>query len=96
MGQDADGFENLSSAELIAMLKKHNISPAGTVGSPPNMERSGSGRGAEEVESSSGSSDSSSASDSSSDESMSSAGQKDASPPSGGGDTVGRKPGHGE
>ena len=42
-----DEFGNLSPAELIAMLKKHNISPSGAVGSPPNIKRSGFGHGTE-------------------------------------------------
>ena len=91
-----DGFENLSPAELVAMLKKHNISPTGAVGSPPNITRSGSGRGAEEDESSSGSSDSSSDSDDSSDKSMESVMPKKASPSSAEGSATGRKPGRGE
>ena len=94
-GPTLAGYENLSQAELIAMLRKHNISPSGTVGSPPNSKRSGSGRGAEDEESDSDSSDSSQDSDSSSDESMSDM-EKGASPSSAEGDTAGRTPGHGE
>eukprot|EP00956_Cyclotella_meneghiniana_P018468 scaffold30756_cov39-Cyclotella_meneghiniana.AAC.6 len=33
-------YENLSPEELVALLKKHNITPQGTVGPPPNLERS--------------------------------------------------------
>ena len=95
VGQE-DSFENLSPAELIAMLKKHNISPSGTVGSPPNVERSGSGRGSEVEELSSDSSSSSTdSSDSDSDESMASGESKDASPSRDEGDTTGRKPDQG-
>ena len=36
-GEEVD-YTNLSSEELIALLKKHEISPKGTVGSQPNSE----------------------------------------------------------
>ena len=90
-----DEYRNLSPAELIAMLKKHNILPRGAVGSPPNKERSSSGHGAEAEVSGSDSSGSSS-SDYDSSSSVESVSMKTTSPPSAGGDTMGRKPGHGE
>ena len=88
---EGDIFDNMSPAELIALLRKHKVSPKGTVGSPPNSKWSGSSRDAE-VESSSGSSSGSSSSGSSSAESM----MKNTSPPSAGGSTASHKPGHGE
>ena len=46
-------YENLSPEELVALLlKKHNITPQGTVGPPPNSGRSGTGTGEEAMESS--------------------------------------------
>ena len=93
MEDGEDSYANLSPAELIAMLKKHNISPRGTVGSPPNVERFGSGRDAEAEESDSSSSGSSSGSDSSSFESVT---LITTSPPSAGGVIARRTPGHGE
>ena len=89
-----EGFENLSPAELIAMLKRHNISPRGPVGSPPNSERSGSGHDAEAEESDSSSSSSDSSNESS--HSVESVTPTGTSPSSAGGVTMGRESGHGE
>ena len=91
-GEEETSYKNLSMAELIAILKKHKISPKGTVGSPPNLKRSGSGHSAEEEESSSGSSSTSSSS-SSSVENMT---KKATSPSSVEGGITVRKLGHGE
>ena len=90
---DATGYGNLSTAELIALLKQHKIAPGQTVGSPPKSKRSGSGHGAEEEEESSSSGSSSSETDDSSIESVT---PGEASPSSAEGDTMGRKPGQGE
>jgi hypothetical protein len=94
-----EGYQNLSSAELIALLKQHNITPKGAVGSPPNSVGSGSGRSVEDGESS-GSSDASSSSGSSGNSSSSgsvmSMTKNATSSPSDGDGAVGRKPDHGE
>lgn len=84
-------YKNLFAAELIALLKKHKISPKGTVGSPPNLERSSSRRSAEGEDSSSHSS-----SVSSSSSGIESVTMKATSPPSDGGGTAACKPCHGE
>jgi hypothetical protein len=68
--EDGEEYKNLSPAELIALLKQHNITPKGAVGSPPNSERSGSGRSIEDGESESGSSGASSSSGGSSSSSV--------------------------
>jgi hypothetical protein len=94
---DEEGYGNLTPAELIAMLKKHNISPKGAVGSPPSKEGSGSGRsveGGESTDSSAASSSGSSVSDESSN--VMSVTKDATSSPSDGDGTAGRKPDHGE
>lgn len=87
IGDEEEGFKHLSNGELIALLKQHNISSKVT-GSPPNSQASGSGRGAEEVDSNA-SIESSSAEDSASskDDTSSSSAEED---------TAVRKPDHGE
>jgi hypothetical protein len=89
-GSIEEEYKNLSSAELIALLKQAKLGNKGTVGSQPNSEWSGSGSSVEGSESSSGSF---SASPSSSDgvESVTNA----TSSPSGGDNTEARKPGQG-
>ena len=87
-------FENLSPQELIAMLKKHNITPKGTVGSPPNSERSEGRTGVEEIESSDSSSSSGGSSSSGSTVSTG-ASKKDTSPSSDEGNTAAPDSGRG-
>jgi uncharacterized membrane protein YgcG len=95
--EDGEEYKNLSPAELIALLKQHNITPKGAVGSPPNSERSGSGRSVEDGESESGSSGASSSSGGSSSSSSVMSVTKDAtSSPSDGDGAAGCKPGRGD
>eukprot|EP00956_Cyclotella_meneghiniana_P025889 scaffold54940_cov39-Cyclotella_meneghiniana.AAC.1 len=81
-------YENLSPEELVALLKKHNITPQGTVGPPPNFERSETGTGEEANESSDSSGSSSGSSGSGSSSSSNGSSQKNTSPSSAEGNTA--------
>ena len=81
-------YENLSSEELVALLKKHNITPQGTVGPPPNSGRPGTGTGNEAMESSDSSGSSSGSSRSGSSSSSISFSKKNTSPSSAEGNTA--------
>ena len=81
-------YENLSPEELVALLKKHNITPQGTVGPPPNSGRSGTGTGEEAMESSDSSGSSSGSSRSGSSSSSNGSSQKNTSPSSVEGNTA--------
>ena len=87
-------FGNLSPKELIAMLKKHNITPKGTVGSSPNSEWFEDRAGVEETGSSDSSSSSGGSSSSRNSSSLSASG-KNTSPSSAEGNTAVPDPGRG-